>query len=58
MVDVGIVVPEGVGMAANAYHSIDDLPLTDEQKVAVLEWFGRKLWVMLEEGRALERQRG
>jgi hypothetical protein len=34
----------------NQMHSLDDLPLTDDQKVLVLEWFARKLWVMLEEG--------
>lgn len=34
----------------NEMHSIDDLPLNYEQKCRVLEWFARKLWVMIEEG--------
>lgn len=34
----------------NRMHSLDDLPLTDDQKALVLEWFARKLWVILEEG--------
>lgn len=35
---------------SNQYFSVDDLPLNYQQKVAVLEWFARKLWVLLEEG--------
>ncbi|MBP8055182.1 MAG: hypothetical protein KA314_05040 [Chloroflexi bacterium] len=34
----------------NQMYSLDDLPLTDAQKALVLEWFARKLWVILEEG--------
>lgn len=34
----------------NHMFTLDDLPLDDMQKVLVLEWFARKLWVMLEEG--------
>lgn len=32
------------------FQTIDGLSLTDQQKVAVLEWFAQKLWTMLEEG--------
>lgn len=32
------------------YYSIDDLPLTEEQKMMVLVWFARKLWILIEEG--------
>jgi hypothetical protein len=35
----------------NQIYNIDDLPLTDDQKERVLEWFAHKLWVILEEGR-------
>jgi len=34
----------------NSWFSIDDLPFTHKQKEIVLEWFARKLWVLLEEG--------
>jgi len=34
----------------NRMFTLDDLPLDDTQKGLVLEWFTRKLWVMLEEG--------
>ena len=34
----------------NTFFSIDDLSLTREEKCNVLEWFARKLWVLLEEG--------
>ena len=34
----------------NRMVSLDDLPLDDGEKGLVLEWFARKLWVMLEEG--------
>lgn len=34
----------------NEMFSIDDLPITEEQKERVLEWFARKLWIILEEG--------
>lgn len=34
----------------NRMFTLDDLPLDDTQKGLVLEWFARKLWVMLEEG--------
>jgi len=34
----------------NNYYDIDDLQLNQEQKKAVLEWFARKLWILLEEG--------
>ena len=30
--------------------TIDDLPLSQEQKKHVLEWFAYKLWIILEEG--------
>jgi len=29
--------------------TIDDLPLDESQKRRVLEWFARKLWIILEE---------
>ena len=32
------------------YYNLDDLPLSEPQKECVLEWFARKLWIMLEEG--------
>lgn len=35
----------------NKWHSIEDLPLTQLEKEAVLEWFARKLWVIVEESR-------
>ncbi|MDD5517888.1 MAG: hypothetical protein PHV98_00870 [Candidatus Omnitrophica bacterium] len=35
---------------ANHFFDIDDLPFTAEAKCMVLEWFARKLWVLLEEG--------
>lgn len=28
----------------NPFHTIDDLPLTDDQKEMVLEWYARKLY--------------
>ena len=34
----------------NKFFSIDDLPFSDEAKRMALEWFARKLWVLLEEG--------
>lgn len=34
----------------NTMYDIDDLPLNRQQKCRVLEWFARKLWVLLEEG--------
>ncbi len=34
----------------NQMFTLDDLPLDDTQKALVLEWYARKLWVMLEEG--------
>jgi hypothetical protein len=34
----------------NKFFSIDDLPFSNEAKCMVLEWFARKLWVLLEEG--------
>lgn len=34
----------------NRFFSLDDLPFNDDEKVLVLEWFARKLWVILEEG--------
>lgn len=34
----------------NNFFTIDDLPLSYEDKCAVLEWFARKLWILLEEG--------
>ncbi len=34
----------------NRFFSLDDLPFSDDEKVFVLEWFARKLWVILEEG--------
>lgn len=34
----------------NRMFTLDDLPLDEVQKMLVLEWFARKLWVMLEEG--------
>lgn len=34
----------------NRMFTLDDLPLDDTQKALVLEWFAKKLWVMLEEG--------
>lgn len=34
----------------NRMYSLDDLPLDEVQKMLVLEWFARKLWVMLQEG--------
>jgi len=34
----------------NVYSSIDDLPLNDTLKKAVLEWYARKLWDILEQG--------
>ena len=37
-------------MTTNKFFTIDDLPLSDEQKRQVLEWFARKLWTLLEEG--------
>lgn len=41
----------GIDEGFNFFHSIDDLTgLSDTQKIAVLEWFARKLWVILEEG--------
>ncbi len=33
----------------NQFFTINDLPLTEDQKCRVLEWFARKLWVLLEE---------
>ena len=32
-----------------AFPTIDDLPLTEEQKVHVLEWFAWKIWRICEE---------
>lgn len=37
-------------MMYNEYFTINDLPLTEEQKKSVLEWFARKLWVIDVEG--------
>lgn len=34
----------------NKFFHIDDLPFSEEAKRMVLEWFARKLWVLLEEG--------
>lgn len=34
----------------NEYFTINDLPLTEEQKKSVLEWFARKLWIIQVEG--------
>jgi len=34
----------------NPFFSIDDLPLTNDQKEMVLEWFARKLWKIVEDG--------
>lgn len=34
----------------NEYFTINDLPLTEEQKKSVLEWFVRKLWIIPVEG--------
>jgi len=39
--------PDGT---ANQFFDIDDLPLPENAKRQVLEWFARKLWVILEEG--------
>lgn len=33
----------------NDKYTIDDLELDDLQKANVLEWFARKVWVMIEE---------
>jgi 3-dehydroquinate synthetase len=35
---------------SNNYFTIDDLPLSRQDKEIVLAWFARKLWVLLEEG--------
>lgn len=32
------------GKGYNDYYSIDELPLTDDQKEMVLEWFAQKIW--------------
>jgi len=34
---------------SNQYFTIEDLPLDFLEKCAVLEWFARRLWVILEE---------
>ena len=34
----------------NQFFHIDDLPFSKGEKRMVLEWFARKLWVLLEEG--------
>jgi hypothetical protein len=34
----------------NEFFTINDLPLTNEDKEKVLMWFARKLWTILEEG--------
>jgi hypothetical protein len=33
----------------NPFQAIDDLPLTDDQKEMVLEWFAQKIWNTLDE---------
>lgn len=33
----------------NPFQTIDDLPLTDDQKEMVLEWFAQKIWNVLDE---------
>lgn len=33
----------------NAFDTIDDLPLTKDQKEMVLEWFAQKIWNTLDE---------
>lgn len=35
---------------SNPYFTLSDLGLIKEQEEAVLMWFARKLWVILEEG--------
>lgn len=37
-------------MISPDYFSIDDLPLSEEQKAMVLTWFARKLWILQVEG--------
>jgi len=34
----------------NSFYTINDLPLAEEQKRYVLEWYARKLWEIAEEG--------
>lgn len=33
----------------NSFYSIDNLPLTKDQKEMVLEWFAQKIWKTLDE---------
>lgn len=33
----------------NDYYSVDDLPLTEDQKEMVLEWYAQKIWGGLSE---------
>ena len=33
----------------NLWHSIDDLPFSEREKEAILEWLARRLWILLEE---------
>jgi len=44
---IALVLPRGFGAAGSEMLTINDLPLTDDQRSLVLEWFGRKLWNLL-----------
>lgn len=46
----GIIYEKRKEEYGNNFYSIDDLTLSHYQKIQILEWFARKLWVLLEEG--------
>ncbi len=50
MTDITIISSPAPARAENTMHTIDDLPLSEYEKRFVLEWFARKLWVLLQEG--------